>query len=53
MKEITFLAIIFISVTVVYTENFCTGERAGGLLAETLCKLNLFIYIQYEAGPQI
>jgi len=25
-------------VTVVYTDNFCTGERAGGLLALTLCR---------------
>ena len=50
MREIFFLATIFISVTVVYTDNFCTGERAGGLLALTLCKLNLFIYIQYTAN---
>jgi len=38
MKELIFLATIFISFTAVRTENFCTGERAGGLLALTQCK---------------
>jgi len=38
MRELIFLTIIFISLTVVRGENFCTGERAGGLLATTLCK---------------
>lgn len=38
MKELIFLATIFISFTAVRTDNFCTGERAGGLLALTQCK---------------
>ena len=48
MREIFFLATLFISVTVVYTDNFCTGERAGGLLALTLCKLHMFFLLNFH-----
>jgi len=38
MKELVFGAAFFLSLTVVRTDNFCNSERAGGLLALTLCK---------------
>jgi len=38
MKELVFLAVFFLSLAVVRTDNFCSGERAGGLLANTLCR---------------
>jgi len=38
MKELVFLAVIFLSLAVVRTENGCSGERSTGLLALTLCR---------------
>jgi len=38
MRELVFLAAIFLSLTVVRTDNMCSGSRASGLLATTLCR---------------
>ena len=41
MKELLFLLGIFVSLSSVKADNLCTAERAGGLLAFSLCKYTL------------
>ena len=50
MKELLVLVGIVFSLSSVQTENLCTGGRAGGLLALSLCKYSALVFLAiYEA----